>query len=160
LWHGTAASAVDLTPPGSFVAFANAISGSQIVGRYRIPITGEDHAIIWNDLGTSFTDVNPAGAGYSELLATSGEWQVGDVAGAFAYVWHGTAESAVNLQAFLPPNYVASQANGVDADGNIIGQAYDGASGQTYAVLWLVPEPSCSLVFATYALALFRRQRI
>jgi hypothetical protein len=162
LWHGSAESAVDLTPAGSIVAFANAISGSQIVGRYEVfsqpDQIEQTHAIIWNDLGASFSDLNPTGYGDSELLATSGEWQAGDVGGTLAFAWHGTAESAVNLHALLPAGFRFSQANGVDAAGNVVGQAYDEVSGRTYAVLWLVPEPPAGLVFVACATARLRRR--
>jgi probable HAF family extracellular repeat protein len=60
-------------------------------------------------------------------------------------LWNGTAASAFDLHPFLAsltPTMYGSQATGINADGSIIGYAYD-ASGKSYAVLWTpVPEPS------------------
>ena len=61
-----------------------------------------------------------------------------------ALYWPGPGEPAVDLHAFVPAEYVASRATGVDADGNIVGVAITPlgpppSGGESHAVMW-VPE--------------------
>ncbi|MEQ1821529.1 MAG: hypothetical protein ABL949_03380 [Fimbriimonadaceae bacterium] len=60
-----------------------------------------------------------------------------------AYLWRGTAESAVDLGAMLPGNYVNSEATGMSSDGlyvYVTGHASTGSSPRV-AVLWSKPGP-------------------
>jgi uncharacterized membrane protein len=76
-------------------------------------------------------------------------------------LWSGTAQSAVDLQQFLPDGYTSSHASAIDAQGNIVGGARD-ASGNGHAILWEpVPEPSTLVLLGLGALGLlgFARRR-
>ena len=59
----------------------------------------------------------------------------------------GSAASVVDLNAFLPPGFVYSNASGIDAAGDIVGSASTaGHSDPSHAILWKrnVPKPSTS----------------
>jgi hypothetical protein len=59
-----------------------------------------------------------------------------------ALVWSGSAESVIDLNPYLPVGYTHGVATGVDADGNVVGYAYNGVSnGQT------VPPGAIAVVF-------------
>ncbi len=146
LWSGTAASAVDLHPSGFTDSIANGISGSQQVGHGYGPSTGGNvHALLWSGTAVSAVDLNPSGFIVSEALGLSGSQQVGDgtMAGGnpHALLWSGTAASAVDLHSFLSSNYTSSFAQGVDANSNIVGYAYNSSTGQNDAILWFPCSP-------------------
>jgi hypothetical protein len=92
-------------------------------------------------------DLHPSGFAESRALAVSGSQQVGEGTGPdgrqHALLWAGSAASAVDLNAFLPPGFTDAGAFGIDSDGNISGFASGPATGgQPHAFLWqLVPEP-------------------
>jgi YD repeat-containing protein len=70
-------------------------------------------------------------------------------------LWRGTADSAVDLNALLPPTLSGSIAYTIDAQGNIWGTAYDSA-GNIHAVEWSpVPEPATFILAVAGAWALF-----
>jgi hypothetical protein len=83
-----------------------------------------------------------------------------------AFLWQGTAASAVDLQALLagmPQMFVSSEAHGIDASGRIVGFAND-VNNVSYAVEWSpVPEPGTAglgvLAFALTTLLKTRRAR-
>jgi hypothetical protein len=78
--------------------------------------------------------------------------------GEHALVWSGTADSVVDLQSFLSPDYYDSNARDVDVNGNVIGYARY-KTGEEHAILWLlVPEPSSVslLALALGALCAYR----
>lgn len=166
LWSGTAASAVDLTPTNlSFLwSRAQGVGGQQQVG-YGETTTADIHALLWTGSGASAVDLNPGNWAGSYALGTNGTIQVGYVWDGtdFAEMWSGSADSAVRLDQFLPAggDWGSSQANGVDAAGDIYGMAdgtVDGISGE-YAVVWVqVPEPAgLGLVLGLGLLMLRRR---
>ena len=62
--------------------------------------------------------------------------------GDHAFMWSGTADSAVDLSPLLPFSAVDSHAYSIDAHGNVFGVASD-LNGTVHAVEWSpVPEPS------------------
>jgi PEP-CTERM motif len=67
-----------------------------------------------------------------------------------ALLWTGSAESVVDLNAFLPTGFTDAHADAIDADGNIVGFAFGPATGFVpHAFLWkptVVPEPSTILL--------------
>jgi hypothetical protein len=118
LWSGTADSVVVLAAD----AAAGAICGDQILGHMggRIGMwVGPDHA--WVDLTPPNTEAG--------LADTNGSYQVGFIYGTpHAARWSGTADSLLDLQPFLPSEfqsvlYPQSWATGIDAAGNIVGEA-------------------------------------
>jgi PEP-CTERM motif len=93
------------------------------------------------------------GSGFSssEASGVSDGQQVGvgfTADGAHALLWTGSAESVVDLNAFLPPGFTEAFAFGIDAEGNIVGTAFGPAG--SHAILWkptVVPEPSTIVLF-------------
>jgi hypothetical protein len=90
-------------------------------------------------------DLRPSGFTSSEALGVSGGQQVGYGYGEItvgydhALLWTGSADSVVDLHTFLPPEFTTSFAHGIDADGNIVGYAYDPATGGHAFLLQPVP---------------------
>lgn len=138
LWRGTGASVVDLHPAtGYFSTNAFAVSGGQQVGEGFIGSNA--HALLWMGSAQSVVDLNPSGFFDSHALGVAAGRQVGygvmsGTGATHALLWNGgTADSVVDLHAFLPAGFAHSEAHGIDASGNIIGAA-DG-----HAILW-VPQ--------------------
>ncbi|MEK6703139.1 MAG: hypothetical protein AABZ53_12810 [Planctomycetota bacterium] len=139
LWTGTGDSFVDLDPMTAQYrgSQANAIRGGQAVGYARDFIVGGTHAAVWDvDHGT-FRDIHPgAGFSQSELFATDGEYQGGWAnpgvrVNLHAAMWHGTAESYIDLQ---PVAALTSRVEGM-SPGVQVGYATTPA-GVRMAALW------------------------
>jgi hypothetical protein len=188
LWTGTAGSAVDLNPAGFKTTTALSISGTQIVGNGNGPATGgQNHALLWSTDG-SYVDLNASSMSCSYATATNGTLQVGyawgngplggqwngkDVYITFenAIVWNGSAGSYVDLQQFLPSDFYSSEADGIDAQGDIFGYAC--SSDFRGAVMWVpipgtdtyeftpgpVPEPGTLVLLTLGSLGLCRRKK-
>lgn len=128
LWTGSAASVVDLSPPGNSAAFATATDGTQQVG------FADGSAALWSGTAQSLVRLNPAP--YFESTAT-GVWngiQVGfggSAPSSDALLWHGTASSVVLLRS-------GAEALGISR-GQVVGFA--GASGTNVAALWANATP-------------------
>ena len=153
-------TAVDLTPAGFGKSQAFGVNGGQQVGHGYWNNGYDNHALLWSGTAASAVDLNPAGFSLSESIAISGGQQAGygqsPATGHHnhAFVWSGTAASAVDLHQFLPAGFTGSIAQGIDAQGNIVGWAYDG-SGE-HAILWQpVPEPSALILLCVGAISLF-----
>ena len=153
-------TAVDLTPAGFGKSQAFGVNGGQQVGHGYWNNGYDNHALLWSGTAASAVDLNPAGFFVSESIAISGGQQAGygqsPATGNHnhAFVWSGTAASAVDLHQFLPAGFTGSIAQGIDAQGNIVGWAYDG-SGE-HAILWQpVPEPSALILLCVGAISLF-----
>ncbi len=113
LWSGSAASRVDLNPPGVFFSTAYAVSGGRQVG---LTNSGVNHAALWSGTAASRVDLHPAGASFSECNAIGGAQQVGRVyinGASHAALWTGSAASYVDL---APTNATYSWAYGVSAN--------------------------------------------
>jgi hypothetical protein len=119
----------------------------------------------------SVIDLHPSGFLTSNAAGVSSAGQVGwaNPIGASGYYqshalfWKNTADTAVDLHAFLNglgPKFIASSAASISENGCIVGVATD-TSGQHYAVLWTpVPEPaSCALIFCGYIFVSLSRGR-
>ena len=88
-------------------------------------------------------DLQGAGDGSSQAVATNGREQVG-VRGGHALMWRGSAASVVDLHAFLPPGFATSNATGIDSNGDIVGYAsLTGGPDDSHAFLWKrnMPRP-------------------
>jgi probable HAF family extracellular repeat protein len=74
-------------------------------------------------------------------------------------LWDGTAGSYLDLGQFLPGGFTGSFAEGISANGDIVGDAMD-ASGNFHAFLWAsVPEPATLSLLSLGGLTLIRRRR-
>ena len=60
-----------------------------------------------------------------------------------AMVWSGTAASAKDLNQYLPTGYIHAVATGIDADGNVVGFAYN-----TPTSGYAIPADAIAVVFA------------
>jgi hypothetical protein len=140
LWAGTAASAIDLNPPGKSQSEAYAIAGNTEVGYAADSLDGFDaHAMLWHGTAASAVDLNPAGFFASEALAASGPSQVGFGVSAStelptlrALLWNGTADSVVDLSGSDDNDYLAL---GVGS-GYQVGYEALRSSTKTFAVMW------------------------
>jgi hypothetical protein len=104
LWHGSAATFVDLSPPNTAYSEATAVFGDMQVGEAGFG-TQDPHAVLWRGSASTFVDLNPPGAVRSFAFATDGVRQGGQ-----AYVpdpmwgtlphaalWSGSASSFIDL---------------------------------------------------------------
>jgi hypothetical protein len=139
LWKGSAASAVDLTPPGFAVAGANAASGMSQVGAASLSINDSAHAMLWHGTAESAVDLNPDGFQGSVATAISGTSQVGhgvaegNSFGSHALLWHGTAESVVDLN---PEGFDTSEAHGISTNTQVGSGGGPITGGRAHALLW------------------------
>lgn len=144
VWSGTADSAVNLNPANSFESQAKAVLNGQQVGYAFSP----HRAVLWTGSAASMQELNPAGFVSSEANATNGVQQVGFglVISALnvptrshALVWSGSANSAIDLNQFMPIGFTESAATGIDLAGNIVGWASKGSHfnpANVHAVMW------------------------
>jgi hypothetical protein len=109
---------------------------------------------LWHDTASSAIDLNPIGFLASSGQGAFGDNQVGWAASIFkdrfveyhshALLWHGSPNDFVDLHQYLanlPITLTDSYANGIDANGNIVGYGFDG-NDLPHAILWTpVPEP-------------------
>ncbi|MBX7211404.1 MAG: hypothetical protein K1X78_24065 [Verrucomicrobiaceae bacterium] len=135
-WHGTAASMVDLHPLGYDSSEATCTSGTQEGGwGYIAGGTSHVHALLWTGTADSVVDLHPASYTESRVNAMNATRQVGDAwvgqpgftgSVRHAVAWSGTADSVIDLNQYLPAGYTHGVATGIDANGNIVGYAYNG----------------------------------
>jgi hypothetical protein len=72
MWSGTAASVVELHPPGFDSSTAIGVSGGAQVGYGRGPATVDvDHALLWNGTAASMVDLHPFLTGLGPNFTTS-----------------------------------------------------------------------------------------
>jgi hypothetical protein len=129
---------MDISQPGSATllagvpSMATATDGTRQGGWVGLHDGSEDyHATIWSNSAASAVDLNPDGYFNSRVTGMSAEFQVGDGwlggpanspgATQHALLWHGTADSVIDLNQFLPPSIAGAEINGADANGNIVG---------------------------------------
>jgi len=152
-WAGTAASAVDLNPVGYDASEATCTNGTQEGGwGYQI-LTNTQHAMVWSGDASTAVDLHPVGYTDSKVTSLTATQQVGEgwigAAGAYtsvrhALLWSGTADSVVDLNQYLPAGYTNAVATGIDANGNVVGYAYNGA--HPYGLN--IPAGAIAVVFA------------
>ena len=106
LWRGSAASFVDLTPPGAQSAIAYATDGIyQWGGAGFLGPNGQyGRALRWNGSPESTLDFTPPGAVFCGVLGVGGGVQVGSATfpgnPGHAVMWQGTPESWMDLHPF------------------------------------------------------------
>jgi probable HAF family extracellular repeat protein len=133
LWAGTAASTVDLHPPGYHMSNALATSGIRQVGWATHPATATPHAFLWSGSAASGVDLNPTEMVFSRANGVFGDVQVGSGAGAatgfieHALLWRGNAASVLDLN---PPGFFTSDATAVSEDQQV------GVGNNGRALLW------------------------
>lgn len=167
LWTGSAASFIDLHPAAAiYGSSAAATDGIEQVGFANIY---EDHAALWRGTAASWVDLHPAGVDASTASAVSGGFQAGwtrigpEFGGVYhAALWNGNADSWVDLHAFLPAEFSSSSASGIWVDGAqvyVVGSASNGQTGNSEAVMWVLPSPSGMVVMIAGAIPALRRRR-
>jgi hypothetical protein len=123
----------------------------------------------WSGTPESFVSLQPPNAAFVSIFGTCGTAQVGraglPVTGHSAVIWFGTAESMVNLAAYLPAGeYFQSSAHAVsfyNGQYYVAGYATNTVTRDNEAFLWIgVPAPGAGLTFMAGAGVLaFRRRR-
>ena len=149
LWNGSAMSFVDLHPEGFDGSQACGVAHRQQVGYGYRSYYGrrEVHALAWKGTSSTVVDLHPRGFETSYAWATNGARQVGYGSFRFggsyrthALAWGGSAGRVIDLHRFLPAGYTDSVAHGIDAAGNIAGEAsgVNAQTGERYyrAFLW------------------------
>ena len=143
-WNVSANTYVDLHPAGYAGSLALATDTVQDAGEAANVVNNRYfyHAGVWDVATSAFTDLHPSGWTESQANDVKNGFQVGTVSAQIngvntehAGVWNGTAASFVDLQQFLPNTTRDSEANGIDAAGDIVGEYYDGSSWK--AVMWV-----------------------
>jgi hypothetical protein len=137
LWHGSAASALDLNPTGYDSSEGYGASATAQVGSaYKSSV---EHAMLWRGSKSSYVDLQPrtdfkASRAYSisrgrvvgagSLFDKSFDWT-------HALMWTGTADSVVDLN---PAGFGGSVATKIVGDW-IVGYGFV-APGKTHALMW------------------------
>jgi len=143
LWNGTSTNPVVLCPGYDSV---NGVANGEQVGQ-----VGND-GVIWHGTAASKISLTPTGYYGSSAMGTNGQQEVGwaglDYSPVFdgplyqhAMVWSGSSKRFVDLQQFLPSQFVSSVAYAIDSNGNVVGAA---SKDNFYyqAVLWRVHGPT------------------
>lgn len=156
MWTGTARSLVSLHPRNADASQALATDGVHQVGFASVDVrvfterrggrtrVRFNYAYMWN--GTKDSAVMLDSFEYGSTVATgiSGETacgfgtltsRTGSYLGYRALAWVGADYHRVELHNLLPQTYISSRALGLDAAGNIVGEAQD-AAGTMHAILW------------------------
>jgi hypothetical protein len=144
-WASSAASAVDIHPTLNSLLDSRAVSvsGTRAGGYGTDASTSFPHAIWWKSLdGSSAVDMNPPGFVGSQITAVNAsiEVGVGQLPGGsytHALLWLDTPGAFTDLNRYLPSRFVSSEADAIDANGDIVGWAQDGLTGYFHAVEWI-----------------------
>src|SRR4029453_3134279 len=137
-WHGSADSAVDISPAGFTFSTATGISANIVVGCGKGAPTGNsNHALLWATNTGTYVDLNPVGMDpvASFALGAWGNSQVGNWerrGESHAALWNGTAESMVDLN---PHGITNCSADAVAGDIQV-GYCRVARSGGPEARLW------------------------
>ena len=154
MWSGSAASWVNLNPPGAFTSFAYGAAGGQQVGGAAFTTTGR--AGMWQGTAVSYVDLQPPGTSGSAAFGTDGTHQVGwvNVTGLErASLWSGTAASWVNLE---PAGASGSHAYAVKGNyqvgRTIVSGRWQASLWSGTAASWVNLNPSAATISSAYAL--------
>ncbi|MEW5882727.1 MAG: PEP-CTERM sorting domain-containing protein [Armatimonadota bacterium] len=140
VWQGSAESARNITPPGARNAGASDVHDGMVVGSAGFA-DGTSRALLWTMPTGSFVDLHPRGYAVSHADGVFGTEQVGYVRDPStqwqrAALWHGTAESFVNLHPFST-EYQRSFAYATNGEVQV-GEAWLTRGGRTdfHALAW------------------------
>ncbi len=156
MWFGTSRSQVDLHS-GPYLSTAmgslNAATNTQVGGGTldKLIVNGvetkrlQSHALLWHGTVKSLTDIHPTGWLDSSAAQFGPSNQVGyadkfDANQNFitnAFVWSGTAASALNLHQFAPAGYPCSQAYFMDVQTGVISGQVSDCFRNVFAALWI-----------------------
>ena len=137
MWHGTAGTAVDLTPPGWVSAAGAGCSSAAQIGNGYQGFMGMGHPFITHGTGASYVDLTPSGATSAAVAGCDETNQVGGVLWPWAgmghgCMWSGTAASVVDLH----PSFAASSSAVACANGVQVGNYVPLTGGYGHAVVW------------------------
>ncbi|HLO99344.1 MAG TPA: PEP-CTERM sorting domain-containing protein [Fimbriimonas sp.] len=136
-WNGSAASVVDLHPPG-FTSSWISDADEEFQTGYGFINETNSHALLWNGTASATIDLNPVGFTNSSAKAMWGGKQFGSGSGVatnnneHALMWSGTAESVVDLN---PPGKDGSTIAGAASSGQI-GTSWSEPFGLFHATFW------------------------
>jgi hypothetical protein len=156
MWFGSARSQVDLHN-GPYLSTAmgslNAATNTQVGGGTldKLIVNGvetkrlQSHALLWHGTVKSLTDIHPTGWLDSSAAQFGPSKQVGyadkfDANQNFitnAFVWSGTAASAINLHQFVPAGYPCSQAYFMDVQTGVISGQVSDCFREVVPALWI-----------------------
>ncbi len=147
-WSGSAGTWVDMNPASAWGSALRDTDGIHQVGDSADFGTFIGRAGLWTGTAASWIDLSPPGTTDSVAYGVAGDMQVGRAlipgVGVHAFAWRSTAESAVDLNSFLPSLYVGSEARGVrhDASGNFIVVGFGVAdTNARHAIVWKFAAP-------------------
>ncbi|QOJ00342.1 MAG: hypothetical protein HRU70_07500 [Phycisphaeraceae bacterium] len=129
--------AVVLHPPGLYASSALASGGASQAGYVFYSSQSEAVPVVWSEDGVNHSSLLPPGWDYGRVFGASGNRQVGTINGfttSRAAMWHGTAESFVELNV-VHPNYGSTQARST-AGNQVVGESYFRPTGTQRAILW------------------------
>jgi probable HAF family extracellular repeat protein len=134
---------------GSYSRASDINDAGQVVGYSYISGNAGYHATIWN--GTTPTDLGTLGGSYSWAIGINNSGQVVGASVTFdgfqhATIWNGT--TLTDLNNFMTAKEVSAgwqlqEANGINDNGWIVGNAFNRVSGERHAFL-LTPCPTCT----------------
>ncbi|MBL9168894.1 MAG: hypothetical protein JNN07_14235 [Verrucomicrobiales bacterium] len=162
LWRGSRGSAVSLHPKSATLSVANGTDGARQVGYagYDIRVRNEapkgnktarfNYAMLWTGTAASALNIHPYPVNAGDVVFThsialglsttyiagyaNDPAKINTPAYNHAIVWDSVLQS-IDLNAFLPAEFIGAQAYGVDEAGNVAGVATK-ANGERHAVMW------------------------
>lgn len=147
LWRGRASSWVSLHPAGLRESLATGIYSGQQVGYVTGWFSPLPVASLWTGSASSWRSLQPPYASASLAWGVYSGQQVGYITvdgQERACLWRGAAGSVLNLHAFLPDNYLSSEALGIwsnDTRTVVVGYAINGQTKRPEAMMWIGPPP-------------------
>jgi hypothetical protein len=173
VWSGSAASTIDLTPPGflyGVIKGGNGDGPNEILYGHIGTTIYDERPTIWTGLSGAFRTLDttadlPAGdIVYCTQTTGAGHLDLDGAVGAgHAAIWDLASGHVIDLHSFLPPELQngTSTAFYVDPLGNVYGQAGTTGTSVGVPVVWTpVPEPSSVMLSAVIALFFCARRRV
>lgn len=167
MWHGSAASAVVLEPPGSRGSECFAVANGTQVGHVQTADLVM-RPVVWHGTAASWRDMLPSGYIEGQILGTTGDFHVGwayrNDFGSTAMLWFGDNPNVnIDLRTLLGPEWGQCVATSITVEGDIatIG-GYGRRAGSLFeqGVVWTIRVPTPPTAgLLTLAVAALRRRR-